>query len=201
VKGLWRMGRLPIVCCAVIAGAFGLSAPALAQDQQSPSIQELAVVPRFADGALQGCAVNFQVIQHDTMYAGGRPVLLDGSFQIYNFGSGRVSAVLKLGFMDEIGGAHTAPSNAYLVNGLLTSADEFQHQMGSETPGFGLFGFRIGEQVTNSIVSIMDTGKFSFAYQREGGSGGVVIEIDMSQSPEKVLRWSECIDVLLLGDG
>ncbi|RZJ46013.1 MAG: hypothetical protein EON86_00140 [Brevundimonas sp.] len=194
------MGRLSRVCYAVIAAAFGVSAPALAQDQQAPSIQEVAVVPRFADGVLQGCAVNFQVIQYDTMYAGGRPVLLDGSFQIYNFGSGRVSALLKLGFIDETGGAHTAPSSAYLVNGLVTSADEALHQMGSETPGFGLFGFRMGEQVTNSIVRIMDTGKFSFAYQREGGSGGVPIEIDMSQSPEKVSSWSECIDALLLND-
>ncbi|WP_426051715.1 hypothetical protein [Brevundimonas sp. SL161] len=184
----------------MIAGTFGLSAPALAQAQQSPSIQEVAVVPRFADGVLQGCAVNFQVIQYDTMYAGGRPVLLDGSFQIYNFGPGRVSAVLKLGFIDEIGGAHTAPSDAYLVNGLATSVDEAQHQMGSETSGFGLFGFRLGEQVTNSIVRIMTAGKFSFAYQREGGSGGVPIEIDMSQSPEKVSDWSECIDALLLSD-
>ncbi len=158
------------------------------------------MVPRFADGRLQGCGVVFQHIERDMLYAGGEPVLLDGSFQIYNFGPGQVSAMLKLGFLDDQSGGHVAPSSAYMVNGFATSAGEANHQMQSDTPGFALFSFRIGEQITNSIVSIMDSGKLSFAYQREGGMGGVPVTIDMSGEPEKIAQWADCIDALLLSD-
>ncbi len=161
-------------------------------------IQEVAIAPRFADGVLQGCAVNFQILERDTMYAAGAPVLVDGSFQIYNFGPGRVSAVLKLGLMDASGGRYVAPSQAYMVNGFATSRGEANHQMPSETPGFTLFSFSIGEQITNSIVGIIETGKLSFAYQREGGMGGVPITVDMSETPQKITDWSNCIKTLLV---
>jgi len=188
------------IILTLAAAVYSLAGAASAQAELPSSIQEVEVVPRFADGALQGCAVNFQVLHRDTMYAAGEPVLLDGSLQVYNFGSGQISAVLKLGLLDIAGGLHIAPSQTYLVNGFATSIGEQNGRMPSDTPGFGLFSFRIGDQVTASIVSIMDTGKFSLAYQREGGSGGVPIEIDMSQAPEQISTWVECIDALLLSD-
>jgi hypothetical protein len=131
------------------------------------------------------------------MYAAGQPVFVDGSFQVYNFGNGRLNALLKLGLRDISSGAFVAPSKAYIVNGFSTSVDEQINQMPSETPGFTLFGFSIGDQITASIANITVNGKFTFAYQREGGSGGVPIEIDISQTPEKVAAWTDCLDALL----
>lgn len=193
------MGRKSIIAVTASALSIIWAGAALAQDLPR-TIQEAEVVPRFADGQLQGCAVNFEIAQRDDIYAAGAAVGLSGSFQVYNFGGTRVMAMLKVGYLDLDAGMYAAPSQAYLVNGFATSVGEAMDPMPSETPGFGLFGFRLGDQTTASVVSIMETGTLSFAYQREGGMTGVPVTIDIGGEPEKIAQWADCIDALLLSD-
>ena len=164
------------------------------------SIQDVAVVPRFADGVLQGCAVNFDVAQRDDIYAKGEAVGVSGSFQVYNFGGSNIVSMLKLGYLDFGSSAYVAPDNAYMVNGFATSASEATEEIPSETPGFGLFGFRIGDQITATIVGLMESGKMTFAYQRDGGMTGVPVQVDLGMAADRNEKWSECIDALLLSD-
>ncbi|MCA3700768.1 MAG: hypothetical protein IOB84_13430 [Brevundimonas sp.] len=178
---------------AAAVGALAVMAtPALGQD----SIQETSVAPYFAEGRLQGCAANFEITQADHLYNAGQPVHMSGSFQVYDFGEARVVAVLKLGLFYG-GDAFEAPSGAYLVDGFQTSADEATSGgLASDSPGFGLFGFRLEDVTANSIGSLMGSGQLSFAYERGGGRSAVPVRLILQDDSQRE-AWAACFDALI----
>ena len=159
---------------AALAGALALASPATAQEVES--LQQVTVQPYFAEGRLQGCALNFDVAQRDDIYAAGAAVGVSGSFQVYNFGDGRFLALLKVGVVD-LGGSYQAPESAYLINGYATSAGEaVTDDMPSETEGFGLFGFSLGEQTTAAIIGLMDPERSSLHISRSAGAAAFLLK-------------------------
>ncbi len=180
---------------SLIVGALAIAAsPVWAQ--QPEAIQDVQVSPYFANGRLQGCVVNFDVAQRDDIYAEGRAVGVSGSLSLYDFGGGRLMALLKLGFL-ELGGSYQAPEAAYLLDGLRTTADElYPEQVPSETPGFGLFAFRLGEATSGVIGRLVAEGVLAFAYERIGGSSGVPVSLRISEESQRT-SYNECVEALL----
>jgi hypothetical protein len=169
--------------------------PGQAIAQTPPSIQETSVAPYFASGRLQGCSANFEITQRDPLYNENAPVHLSGSFQVYDFGQARVVAVLKLGLFYG-GQSFEAPTGAYLVDGFRTSVEDATEDLMSETPGFRLFGFRLGEVTALAIGSLAGFGELSFAYERGGGQSAVPVKMILQEDAQRQ-AWSDCFETLV----
>lgn len=163
---------------------------------QERALQEVAIEPTYADGRLAGCGVRFLVVDRDEVYASGNVVGVSGSFHLYGSRDTSMVALLKIGLSDA-GGPFVAPSTAYLLNEFSTNADDALAPLASETPGYRLIIFNLGDATTDAIVSVGETGHLHFAYQREGGRSAVPVDVDLASTEGAHGRWIDCIDALV----
>lgn len=175
--------------------AIGL-AVALVMTQEADRWSEATVAPRFADGRLQACALNFKSVQRDNLYFGGRLVGADGSLNVYHFGGTAVSAVIKLAVLD--GQALRAPDTAYLVYGYATNAADVTANMAAaEDAGYTMTSFSFANPTAEALGSIDDRSSITVGAQMNGGQGAIPFRIDLTEA--QVSDWSNCMTALLDG--
>ena len=175
--------------------AMGLAA-ALMMHQDADRWSEATVAPRFAEGRLQGCAINFKAVRRDNLYYGGRAVGADGSLNVYHFGGTAVSAMLKVGILD--GETLNAPDRSYLITDYVTNAEDLTANMAAaEDVGYTLSSFSFGAQTGEALGSIIGQSKLTVGVQMNGGQGAIPFRVDLTEA--QVADWSSCMDALTDG--
>lgn len=118
-----------------------------------PAVIQLDVTPKFQNGIHFGCETSFEIIVQDTAYEAGHPVVVSGSFSLYNFVEPpHVSVGVKLGVSRD-GETFMPPSNAYVVNGYKSNLSEQVAQIEAESPQFRMFAFDAGGAETVNAIA------------------------------------------------
>lgn len=156
----------------------------------------VAVTPKFRDGVHFACETDFEVIVQDTAYHQGQPVVVSGSFAIYNWPDpSRLFVVMKLGLLPDANGAWRAPTNAYVVNGYRSNLSEQQAQSNAENPGFRLFVYDLtGEQTITAIARLTAESRLDVAYTLDGGSMPMTFPVQLTEDMSE--QWGDCVEAL-----
>jgi len=168
-------------------------AVALTAPQEADRWSEATVSPRFADGQLQACALNFKSVQRDNLYFGGRAVGADGSLNVYFFGGTSVSAMLKVTVID--GQALRAPDTSYLVYGFETNAADSTANRAADDAGYTLSSFSFSNQTAEALASITDQSLITVGVQINGGKSAIPFRTDLTDA--QTSDWSECMGALM----
>ena len=166
---------------------------ALAAPQEAHRWSEATVSPRFADGKLEACAINFKSVQRDNLYFGGRAVGADGSLNVYYFGGTSVSAMLKVTVMD--GQALRAPDTSYLVYGFETNAVDSTATMAADDAGYTLSSFSFSNKTAEALASITDQSSITVGVQMNGGKSAIPFRTDLTDA--QTSDWSNCMGALM----
>jgi hypothetical protein len=186
--------------------ALLVSTPARAD---SGTTLNAAVAPVIRAGSLEGCAINFDAVRQDTEYNRGELVYVSGSLNFLAIPGKVPWFSLKLGIKPLSGGAqaeYQKPADAYLLNGFTTNAAERITAFDGETPGFRIFGFKVGDEGMKAIEKVGETGKLHVGYAMRVGGMVAPLTIDLrmkrldldnpSKSETAVsapLEWFDCM--------
>jgi hypothetical protein len=138
--------------------------------------------PRFSDGKLNGCAVEFSALLQDWAYSKGAFVKLDGSFGVMSANS-NIAATLKV-VVHDINPSNmqltpSPPASAYLVAGAKTSMPFFFRRFESDTPG-GLFSIFKLDGTFEIISSGLIAETVTVAFNRRPGGVDIAVPIDLT---------------------
>lgn len=164
-----------------------------------PVVIQLDVTPKFQNGTHFGCETSFEIIIQDTAYEGGHPVVVAGSFSLYNFiEPPNVAVGMKLGVSRD-GETFMPPSNAYVVNGYKSNLSEQVAQVEAENPQFRMFVYDAGgEETINAIARLGYEQRLDVAYTLRDGAMAMLVPISLSE--EQAESWDECVQALLTRD-
>lgn len=172
---------------------IGLIAALLLIGQAEERWSDATVTPVFGDGALRGCALNFKSVKRDSLYFGGRAVGADGSFNLYHFGAGDVSAMLKVTVLD--GQALHLPDTGYLITGFASNASDINSTLVSEDSGYRLISFTLGAATADAIGHVAVDSAVTVGVQMNGGRGAIPFRTDLSEGQAD--DWSKCVATLI----
>ncbi len=172
---------------------IGLIAALLLIGQAEERWSDATVTPVFGDGALRGCALNFKSVKRDSLYFGGRAVGADGSFNLYHFGAGDVSAMLKVTVLD--GQALRLPDTGYLITGFASNASDINSTLVSEDSGYRLISFTLGAATADAIGHVAVDSAITVGVQMNGGRSAIPFLTELSE--DQAADWSECVATLL----
>lgn len=138
--------------------------------------------PQFADGKLFACIVEFNSIVRDDVYRVGSFIKVFGSFGLMS-AKNNIAVTLKIVVhdFDVSTGALTpsAPANGYFVFGNETSKPSLVAKYPSDVPGALFSVFNI-EPTFAKLVSAVDGGKVTFAFNRKDGSADIRVPLDLT---------------------
>ena len=188
----------------VLAALLFVGSPANAD---SGSTLQAEIKPVIRGGTLQGCAINFEVVRQDVEYSKGDWVYISGSLNFWAFPGKPLSFALKLGVKPlQVGGDFQAPAEAYFLNGYTTNAGERFTQFEGETPGFRLFGFKLGDEAMKAIERVAEDGQLKIGYAMRPGGMAAPLNVDLRmkqlnlEEPSKSqvdaeapLKWFDCM--------
>jgi hypothetical protein len=164
---------------AAMIGCVCFATPALADEGITYAT---SVSPAFVDGALRGCSIVFDVLRRDPEYSRNAPVQVSGSLTLWSFENTDPRIGLKIGVSPLGGVAVQAPAQAYLVSEFGTNIKDKLGDEASDTPGFRMFAFVLGEDSFAALLPMIERGTFRFAYAMPGGSTGAVTAVDLNVS-------------------
>lgn len=172
---------------------IGLLAALALFGQDPDRWSEARVAPIFGEGKLGGCSINFQSVQRDHLYFGGRMVGADGSFNLYNFGEGGFGAMLKVAVLE--GEALRLPDTAFLISGYATNADDVLSNMVGDDAGYRLTALQLGPSTSEAIFHIARNEVMIVGVQMNGGRSAIPFQIDISE--EQRAEWRGCVNQVL----
>ena len=163
----------------VVSGILSLLASTVAPDVGTTL--ETSVTPVISGGALEGCAINFSAARADTEYRRGEMVLVAGSLNFWVFPGKPPAFSLKVGIKPpgNSSSEFIKPADAYLLNGYTTNAREKVSTVQAETPGFALFGFKVGPEAMKSIENVGETGQLKIGYAMKADGMAAPLTIDL----------------------
>lgn len=167
----------------------------LALPQHEASWRQVAAVPIFGDGRLKSCALNFQAAQQTTFYGDGRTIGIDGSANIYHFGGGQMSLLIKSTIINGPSPGLQPTETAYLISGLKTNAADSVRTQPSETPGYTLTGFDIGQATTDAIAGIIRSRVLTVGVVPKNAATSITSRFDLDD--ETATTWSSCVSELI----
>jgi hypothetical protein len=137
----------------------------------------------FADGKLNACMVEFNVLARDWVYKQGAYITIGGSFGVMRAGGQTLGAVLKVVLHDlDPGTMRLTPSppvSAYFVSGNSTTKDAVVGSYPSDVPGAIFVVFQM-DPTFSLILEGLSKDKVSFAFARKKGGSDIVVLIDTS---------------------
>jgi hypothetical protein len=138
--------------------------------------------PKFSDGKLEGCTVEYSALFQDWIYSRGAFVKLDGSFGLMTANS-NLAVVLKVVLHDidlpSMKLTPSPPASAYLVSGASTSKPFFFRKIESDTPGALFSIFKLDgtfEIISKSLLAETVT----IAFNRRAGGSDITVPIDLT---------------------
>ena len=154
---------------------------------------EATFYPLFMRGQLVGCQVGFSVIRQDDEFGGGEPTLANGLIAAYGPRADRMGAMLRLGVLNSAGQAFQPPERAFLVNGFRTNAAETGESFLSDTPGFRVIPYALGETTVDAIFGMAEDGSLEFVYGMPRTSVDARVRVDLRDYPEVLQQWGACL--------
>ena len=134
--------------------------------------------PIQAGGELQGCSLVYKVVQADSVYLRGNPVVIIGNISIGQAGA-NLGLSLKIGVQELVGNHQfIRPNFAYLQTKSYSTAKAQQQTFDGET-GFSLFVYSLYDKsVMGLFEEMMDLGKVTIAFNRTKNGMDVLVPVD-----------------------
>jgi hypothetical protein len=137
----------------------------------------------FADGKLNGCVVEFNVLARDWVYKQGAYITIGGSFGVMRAGGQTLGAVLKVVLHDLDPGTMrftpSPPVSAYFVSGNSTTKNAVVGSYPSDVPG-AIFVVLQMDPTFSVILEGLSKDKVSLAFARKKGGSDIVVLVDPS---------------------
>ena len=152
-----------------------------------------SISPVITNGQLGACALNFKAVQSDTLYFSGRPVGIDGSFNVYHFGHARMGAMLKGTILD--GQKLNRPDTLYLIDGYKTNIADLIENNPNTDAGYMLSGFELGLSTLETYLNSLERNQLIVGAQMQQGASAIPFQIDLTD--DQVLEWLDCTTQLL----
>jgi hypothetical protein len=149
--------------------------------------------PLFMRGQLVGCQVAFSVIRQDDEFGAGELTRANGLIVAYGPRADRMGAMLRLGILNSSGQTFQAPERAFLANGFRTNAAETGESFLSDTPGFRVIPYALGETTLNAIFGMAEDGSLEIVYGMPRTSVDARVRVDLRAYPEVLQQWGECL--------
>lgn len=158
---------------------------------------EATFYPLFMRGELVGCQVAFSVLRQDDEFGQGRLTTADGLLVAYGPRAEPMGSMLRLGVADAGTVNFRSPARAYLVSRFRTNAPETGDSFLSETPGFRVFPYGLGDITVEAIFGLAATGMLEFSYGMPGTRVDARVRVDLRHFPDVVRGWRECLLVAM----
>lgn len=175
---------------AVATALCALAPTAIADTGQTA---EATFYPLFMRGQLVGCQVAFSVIRQDDEFGGGELTRANGLIVAYGPRADRMGAMLRLGILSSSGSTFQPPERAFLISGFRTNAAETGDSFTSDTPGFRVIPYALGETTINAIFGLAENGLLEFIYGMPRTSVDARVRVDLRDHPEVLQQWGGCL--------
>jgi hypothetical protein len=154
---------------------------------------EATFYPLFMRGQLVGCQVAFSVIRQDDEFNSGNLTRANGLIVAYGPRADRMGAMLRLGVLSSSGRTFQPPERAFLLNGFRTNATETGDSFISDTPGFRVIPYALGETTVAAIFGLAENGLLELTYGMPGTSVDARVRVDLRDHPDVLQQWGECL--------
>lgn len=175
---------------ATLATLFLICSNAVADTGQTA---EATFYPLFVQGRLVGCQVAFSVIRQDDEFSGGDLTRANGLLVVYGPRADRMGAMLRLGILNPSSQSFQPPERAFLVSGFRSNTAEAGAGFLSDTPGFRVFPYALGETTVNAVFSLASDGTLEFIYGMPRATVDARVRVDLGEHPQVLQQWSACL--------
>jgi len=165
----------------------------------------------FADGQLNGCLVEFNLMARDWLYKQGAYITVGGLFGVMST-QGNLATVLKVVLHDldprTMSPTPSQPASAYFVSGNSTSKNAVVETYRSDTPGGIFVVFKMDPTFSVIAEGVSKGTGVRIAFAREDASTDIRVLIDTSvvkteangqrtRSPQPKTDFLDCTQTLL----